>query len=164
MSRRFARRSTPLFSFKNFDGRSIRFYQAPNAAVVLHEKLLGQFTDSCEAAGLEIYLGVLHEYRPGRPSLACDIMEPLRIPAVDRWVISLCNQNRIAVGDFQAQDGGIRLQSAAFGRILRDWEEHWINGGQEQVLDQWIEQFIGQLRQWAVPASGSPETPDEQAL
>ena len=40
----------------------------------------------CEAAGLEVNLGGLHDYRPGRPSLACDLMEPLRVPAVDRWV------------------------------------------------------------------------------
>jgi CRISPR-associated protein Cas1 len=117
----------------------------------------------CEAAGLEVYLGTLHAYRAGRPSLACDLMEPLRISAVDRWVVTLCNQNRVAVGDFQSDNGGIHLHPTAFGRILRDWEEHWLNDGQEQALDQWIEQLVGLLRQWAI-SSAPPALPDDPAL
>lgn len=48
--------------------------------------LLNRVHALCEARGLEIALGALHEYRPGRPSLPCHVMEPLRVPAVDRWV------------------------------------------------------------------------------
>ena len=52
--------------------------------------LLARTVARCEAEGLEVNLGGLHEYRPGRPSLACDLMEPLRTPAVDRWVVLVC--------------------------------------------------------------------------
>src|SRR4051794_19751513 len=46
--------------------------------------LLNRMNARAEAAGYEIYLGGLHEYRAGRPSLGCDLIESLRIPAVDR--------------------------------------------------------------------------------
>lgn len=118
----------------------------------------------CEAAGLEIYVGALHEYRPGRPSLACDLIEPFRVPAVDRWVISLCNQNKITPEDFRPENGGIRLQPAAFGPILRDWEDHWISGGQEEAIEQSIACLLDQLRQWAALSSAPLVTPDEHAL
>lgn len=54
--------------------------------------LLTRTRTRLEAAGLEVNLGALHEYRPGRPSLACDLIEPLRVPAVDRWVLALLNR------------------------------------------------------------------------
>jgi CRISPR-associated protein Cas1 len=126
--------------------------------------LLTRTVARCEAAGLEIYLGTLHEYRPGRPSLACDLIEPLRIPAVDRWAVTLCNQNRVSADDFHPENGGIRLQPTAFGSILQDWEEHWINEGPAQALDEWVLQLVGQLRQWAALSSAPPVTPEEQAL
>src|SRR5205085_1352949 len=44
--------------------------------------LLGRVTARVEAAGYEPSLGGLHDYRPGRPSLGCDLIEPLRVPAV----------------------------------------------------------------------------------
>lgn len=126
--------------------------------------LLTRTIASCEAAGLEIYLGALHDYRPGRPSLACDLVEPLRIPAVDRWLVTLCNQNRVGPSDFCSENGGIRLQPAAFGRILRDWEEHWIDGGHEGSLEESINQFIGLLRQWATLSPAQPDLNDEHVL
>jgi CRISPR-associated protein Cas1 len=126
--------------------------------------LLTRTIARCEAAGLEIYLGGLHEYRAGRPSLACDLIEPLRLPAVDRWVITLCNQNRVTVADFYPEEGGIRLQRESFGRILHDWEEHWIGGGHDQALDEWVERLLGLLRQWATLSSAPPSNADEPDL
>ena len=35
--------------------------------------LLARVVARCEAEGMEVNLGGLHEYRPGRPSLACDV-------------------------------------------------------------------------------------------
>jgi hypothetical protein len=93
-------------------------------------------------------------------------MEALRVSAVDRWVITLCNQNRVAVSDFLADNGGIRLQPGAFGRILRDWEEHWINGGQEQALEEWIKRLLNWLRELPIHGSAcsGDSTPQECAL
>jgi hypothetical protein len=79
-------------------------------------------------------------------------------------VITLCNQNRISVADFHPENGGIRLQQDALGRILSDWEEHWIGGGHDQALDQWVERLVGLLRQWATLSSALPDKPDEPDL
>jgi CRISPR-associated protein Cas1 len=112
----------------------------------------------CEAAGLEVNLGGLHEYRPGRPSLACDLMEPLRVPAVDRWVVHRLNQGEMTPADFVAEEGGIRLHPKAFGRSLMSWEDHWLNDGHERALDELLAELVALLRQWGTrlppPADG----------
>lgn len=98
-----------------------------NAALSLGYTLLyHRLIAACQAAGLEAGLGALHAYRAGRQSLACDLMEPLRAPLVDRWVVSLLNQGRVAPEDFlAADDGGVRLTKKAFPRVLADWERAW---------------------------------------
>lgn len=109
--------------------------------------VLSRTVTRCEAAGLELYLGALHEYRPGRPSLACDLMEPLRVPAVDRWVTRVLREGRYGAADFHEEQGGVRLQPGQFAPTLRQWEEHWLGAGMEAVLDGWVEQFLAWLRQ-----------------
>ena len=87
-----------------------------NALLSLGYTLLLQRTlAACEAVGLDAALGSLHEYHPGRPSLACDLMEPLRVPAVDRWVIALCNQHRIARKISPPRDG-VSASARTFSR------------------------------------------------
>ena len=58
--------------------------------------LTNRATARIQAHGLEVALGALHEYHPGRPSLACDLIEPLRVPIVDRWLVKTCNRNEVA--------------------------------------------------------------------
>jgi CRISPR-associated protein Cas1 len=118
--------------------------------------VLNQTVARCEAVGLEVNLGALHEWRPGRPSLACDLMEPLRVPAVDRWVVWACNQGRVTPEFFVAQDGGMRLQSDRFGQILYDWQRHWAQAAQEAELDGWLARLEEWLRR-GEPA-GLPES------
>ncbi len=91
--------------------------------------LLNKTTAALEARGYEIYLGGLHEYRPGRPSLSCDIMEPLRVPAVDRWVVAVCNTRDISPNSFvMDEQGGYRLKPGSFGSTLFLWEKFWCEG------------------------------------
>jgi CRISPR-associated protein Cas1 len=108
--------------------------------------VLSRTVARCEAAGLEANVGALHEWRPGRPSLACDLMEPLRVPAVDRWVIRACNEGRVAPDAFLAQGGGIRLHPDRFGEILYDWQRHWTQAAQEAELDGWLTRLEEWLR------------------
>lgn len=103
----------------------------------------------CEAAGLEVYLGGLHRYRPGRPSLACDLIEPLRVPAVDRWVLKMCNQKHIQPKDFVPENGGYRLQPDVFTRMLVAWEEYGLESGVETILLQHMDQLLRKLRSQA---------------
>jgi CRISP-associated protein Cas1 len=122
--------------------------------------LLARVVARCEAAGLEVYLGGLHEFRPGRPSLACDLMEPLRVPVVDRWVLGLCNEGRATPAAFMEQDGGVRLQPEWFGRILADWEKAWLAADHDAALDGLMNQLIGVLRAGETAADGAA-APDE---
>jgi hypothetical protein len=55
--------------------------------------------------GLDPALGILHADRPGRNSLACDVMEAVR-PAVDAWVLDLLERRRFRLSDFQETPKG----------------------------------------------------------
>jgi CRISPR-associated protein Cas1 len=57
-----------------------------------------------ESVGLDPYGGFLHVERPGRQSLALDLMEELRAPLVDRFVLSCINQRIINPGHFHKQN------------------------------------------------------------
>jgi len=143
-----------------FNRRSRRPPRDPvNALLSLGYTLLnGRAVALCEALGLEVYLGTLHEYRPGRPSLACDVIEPLRVPSVDRWVIKLLNRNSLRESDFVERDGGFRLQPAAFNRILASWETEWTQADHEAQLLHLIQEYVATLR---VGTLGKGELPDD---
>lgn len=57
---------------------------------LLHEEAVRQSL----VHGLDPWLGVYHCAAPGRLSLACDLMEPLR-PAAEAWVVRLFTENKI---------------------------------------------------------------------
>lgn len=149
---RFATYVRPPFAFP---GRVRRPPTDPvNALLSLgYTWLMARTLARSEAAGLETALGTLHEFRPGRPSLACDLMEPLRVPAVDRWVVELLAEGRIRPDEFAAGGGddGVRLQPATLPRIIRDWETHWVNGGFDGQLDRVVDVFIDWVRHYRLP-------------
>lgn len=61
---------------------------------------------ACEAVGLDPQVGFLHRDRPGRASLALDIMEEMRPFFCDRMVLSLINRKQIQAKDFTKADTG----------------------------------------------------------
>ncbi|MCR4414899.1 MAG: CRISPR-associated endonuclease Cas1 [Thermoguttaceae bacterium] len=102
-----------------------------------------------QARGMEVALGALHDVHPGRPSLACDLIEPLRVPAVDRWVIKLCNRNEISPADFIHEGSAFRLATQVFGRVLANWETHYSQTRQDQALQARLEDIVNGLRRLA---------------
>ena len=56
------------------------------------------------AAGLDPYVGFLHRPRPGRKSLALDLMEELRTVFADRFVISCINSKILSAKHFEKQE------------------------------------------------------------
>ncbi len=75
------------------------------------------------AAGLDPSVGFFHEDRPGRPSLALDLMEEFRA-VVDRFVITLINRKQVGEGDFVTRPGGaVELSEAARKRIIAAYQE-----------------------------------------
>jgi CRISPR-associated protein Cas1 len=59
-----------------------------------------------ESVGLDPYVGFLHVERPGRPSLALDVMEEFRSAFADRLVLSLINLRQVDASGFVVQPTG----------------------------------------------------------
>lgn len=77
-----------------------------------------------EAHGLDPQVGFLHADRPGRASLALDLMEELRPVLADRLALSLVNRRQLAADDFLIEEaGGVRLADEARKRVLVAWQE-----------------------------------------
>ena len=77
-----------------------------------------------ESVGLDAYVGFLHRDRPGRESLALDLMEELRPCMADRFVLTLINNRMIKPEDFQVQDSGaVLLTDEGRKKFLKAWQE-----------------------------------------
>ena len=111
-----------------FAGRKRRPAPDPaNALLSFGYVLLANFlTGLLEARGLDPYLGYLHSERSGKPSLALDLIEELRHPVVDRFVLRLCNRRQFLPEHFESdvERGGVRLLPDALRRFLGDWERY----------------------------------------
>ncbi len=68
--------------------------------------LANECVAACEGVGLDPQMGFSHVMRPGRPSLALDLMEELRSVVADRLVLSLVNRGQIKLTDFVDRPGG----------------------------------------------------------
>ena len=76
-----------------------------------------------EMVGLDSYVGFLHRDRPGRTSLALDLLEELRPCLADRFVLTLIN-NRVVTGkDFSLQESGaVLLSDEGRKRVQKEWQ------------------------------------------
>ncbi len=72
----------------------------------LYAMLTHDARSACEAAGLDAAVGFLHRDRPGRPSLALDLMEELRSFLCDRLALSLINRRQVRASGFEVLEGG----------------------------------------------------------
>jgi len=76
-----------------------------------------------EAVGLDAYVGFLHRDRPGRISLALDMMEELRPVLADRFVLNLVNLKQVSPGGFDVRENGaVLMNEAARKAILTAWQ------------------------------------------
>lgn len=71
-----------------------------------------------EAVGLDPYVGFLHVERPGRPSLALDLMEEFRSPFADRLVLGLVNLRQVDASGFVIHPTGEVEMTAETRRTL----------------------------------------------
>lgn len=72
----------------------------------LYTLLTHDVRGALEAVGLDPQAGFLHLDRPGRPSLALDVVEEFRAPVADRLVLALINRQELAERDFEVGDSG----------------------------------------------------------
>lgn len=79
---------------------------------------------ACESVGLDPSAGFLHKDRPGRPSLALDIMEEFRPVFVDRLALSMINRKQLDSMDFERlPQGEVRITESAKRTIIDAWQK-----------------------------------------
>jgi CRISPR-associated protein Cas1 len=89
----------------------------------LYSMWMNDCRSACEAAGLDPQLGFLHAVRPGRASLALDLMEEFR-PWADRLALSLINRQQLSASDFVEREGGaVLLQGDARKAVVVAFQE-----------------------------------------
>lgn len=77
-----------------------------------------------ETVGLDPYVGFLHTDRPGRASLAMDLMEELRAPVADRFVLGLINTRQVSDSGFlREESGAVRLTDEQRRTVLSAWQK-----------------------------------------
>ena len=109
-----------------FEGRSRRPPKDETNALLsfFYTILAHDVSAALEAVGLDPYVGFFHVDRPGRASLALDLMEELRAYVVDRFVLTVINKRQITPSDFTAQgEDGYLLKEAARKTLLAAWQQ-----------------------------------------
>ncbi|MHB8132980.1 MAG: type I-C CRISPR-associated endonuclease Cas1c [Anaerolineaceae bacterium] len=90
----------------------------------LYSILTNEAVTALECVGLDPYVGFLHQDRPGRPSLALDLMEELRPVFADRLALSLINRKQInEKGFIQKESGGVLMDDETRKTVLKAWQE-----------------------------------------
>ncbi len=102
--------------------------------------LTGMTTSALESVGLDPYVGFLHTDRPGRASLALDLMEELRPVLADRFVLTLINRNIVTAKDFSIQENGaVLMKDDTRKRILTEWQNKKKEAIRHPFLDEKVE-------------------------
>ena len=100
-------------------------------------------THECASAlqgvGLDPYVGFLHQDRPGRSSLALDLLEEFRAPWADRFVLTLINRQQVKPNDFVTEaSGAVRLTDDARKSLLTAWQER----KQVEIMHPYLEEQV----------------------
>uniref|UniRef100_A0A7C5VW43 CRISPR-associated endonuclease Cas1 n=1 Tax=Thermomicrobium roseum TaxID=500 RepID=A0A7C5VW43_THERO len=143
-----------------FSGRQRRPPPDPvNALLSLGYTLLTQRAVSAvRAVGLDPQIGFLHLLRPGRPSLALDLVEEFR-PIVDAFVLYMIERGLLSRDSFTScnPDRGVRLTPDGLRSFLASWEQWWdrpvlVAGTQRPARDFLFEQARRLARVLRAPA------------
>ena len=128
-----------------FHGRSRRPpLDNVNAMISFAYTLLANDTAAAaESVGLDAYVGFLHRDRPGRASLALDLIEELRGVMADRFVLSLINRKVLNKEDFlKKENGAVIMLDDARKKFLEAWQ----NKKQEKITHP----YLGEKISWGL--------------
>lgn len=85
--------------------------------------LSGDCAAALRGVGLDPYVGYLHTDRPGRISLALDLMEELRPAVADRFALTMVNNRKIRKEHFEAfESGAVLLNESGRRIVLSEWQ------------------------------------------
>lgn len=84
----------------------------------------GMCTSALETVGLDPFVGFMHTDRPGRRSLALDLVEEFRAVMCDRFILSLINKKIVSESDFEEkEDGAVLLNEDGRKLFLLHWQK-----------------------------------------
>lgn len=105
----------------------------------LYTLLMHDITSALETNGLDPCVGFLHTDRPGRKSLALDLLEEFRPWLADRLALSMINRQQIQPRDFRHEESGaVLLNDDGRKKVLDAWQKR----KQEEVLHTFLEEKI----------------------
>ncbi len=99
--------------------------------------LVHDVSSACQSVGLDPQVGFLHRDRPGRPSLALDLMEELRPQVADRLVLRLVNLRQVGAKGFTASgSGAVTMSEACRKTVIKAYQERKQEEVQHGFLDE----------------------------
>lgn len=105
----------------------------------LYTLLTHEVRSALETVGLDPASGFLHQPRPGRPSLALDLMEELRPYLADRLALSMVNRKQITdLGFKRKESGGIIMEDDTRKEVLTAWQKR----KQEEITHPYLNEKI----------------------
>lgn len=109
-----------------FGGRVRRPPTDPVNALLsfIYSLITQECVSALQGVGLDPYVGFLHKDRPGRPSLALDLLEEFRAAWADRFVLTLVNRQQVQLKDFETDaSGAVRMKDDSRKRVLTSYQE-----------------------------------------
>lgn len=159
-------RSTNMNKLRGYEGEAAMSYFSVFDAMILHQKddfkiegrnrrppldnvnallsftyvlLMHEVRCALECVGLDPCVGYLHVDRPGRQSLALDMMEEFRPFLADRLVLSMINRKQISGSGFLKQpSGGVIMDEATRKEVITAWQRR----KQEEILHPFLGERI----------------------
>jgi len=105
----------------------------------LYMLLVHDASAALEAVGLDPQVGFLHAERPGRPSLALDLVEEFRPFLADRLALSLVNLRQLQGKDFErTESGSVNMSDAARKELLTAYQKR----KQEEIQHPFINETV----------------------
>jgi CRISPR-associated protein Cas1 len=106
----------------------------------LYSMLAHDCTSALESVGLDPAVGFLHADRPGRPSLALDLMEEFRPVLADRVALSLVNLQQVKGGGFtKTETGAVMMDDKTRKEVLVAWQRRKAEEVKHPFLDETVE-------------------------
>lgn len=105
----------------------------------IYSLLSNEVNSALESVGLDPYVGFLHTFRPGRPSLALDLMEEFRPFLADRLALSLVNRRQVTIGGFSRKEsGGFLMDDDTRKTVLQNWQER----KKEEIMHPFLQERV----------------------
>ena len=124
-----------------FCGRNRRPPKDPINAMLsfVYTLLANECAAALETVGLDPYIGFMHTLRPGRRSLALDIMEEFRAYLGDRLVLTLINRKQVTQKDFLKQgDESVLMTDNCRNLIIKSWQAR----KKEEIMHPYLKEKI----------------------